>query len=103
MEVAQHVILRRDFVVMVMDIRMAQHEVISDELSNSLGFEVVTPVVMKCWGISPCSPLKFNRCVRGTCLLHLQGRIISQARSQREAGSRSKIFKTLRGGKYLLS
>jgi hypothetical protein len=34
------------------------------------------------WDITPCIPLKVNRCLRGTCRLHLQGRRISQARNQ---------------------
>jgi hypothetical protein len=37
------------------------------------------------WNITPCSPLKFNRRFRGTCRLHLQGRIISRGRKQRES------------------
>jgi hypothetical protein len=88
MELVQHIIQRRDFVLMLMDIRMAKHEVISDQLNNSLGCEAVTLVIMKCSGITPCSPLKFDRCYTGACLLHLQGRIIGQARNQREAGSK---------------
>jgi hypothetical protein len=83
-ELAQHIIQRRDFVMMIMNIRMVQH----DQLNNSLGLEAVTPVVTKCWGTAPCSPLKFNRCSRGTCLLHLHGRIIGQARNQHESGSK---------------
>jgi hypothetical protein len=67
---------------------MAQHEVISDQLNNSVGFKVVTPVVMKGWGITTCSPLKFNRCFGRTCLLHLQSRIIGQETNQLEAGSK---------------
>jgi hypothetical protein len=35
-----------------------------------------------------CSPLKFNWCFGGTYDLHLQGWRISQARSQREPGSK---------------
>jgi hypothetical protein len=34
------------------------------------------------WDITPCIPLKVNRCLRGTCRLYLQGRRISQARNQ---------------------
>jgi hypothetical protein len=33
------------------------------------------------WDITPCSPLKVNRRCGGTCVLHLQGRIISRARN----------------------
>jgi hypothetical protein len=43
------------------------------ELSNSIGSEVVTPVVMKSnifWDITPCSPLKANRRFGGTYCLH---------------------------------
>jgi hypothetical protein len=48
-------------------------------------FEILKAVVMKSsifWDITPCSPLKTNRRFRGTCRLHLQGRI-SRARNQR--------------------
>jgi hypothetical protein len=38
----------------------------------------------------PCGPLKVNRCFGGTCRLRLQGRRISQARNQREAGGKEK-------------
>jgi hypothetical protein len=55
------------------------------------GFEVLKTVVMESsifWNITPCSPLKVNRKLGGTCRLHLQGRKTSQARNQREAGSK---------------
>jgi hypothetical protein len=51
---------------------------------NHVGFEVLTAVVTKSslfWDITPCSPLKDNRRFGGTCLLHLQGWRISQARN----------------------
>jgi hypothetical protein len=38
--------------------------------------------------IMPCSPLKVNRRLGGTCRLHLQGWSICQARNQHEAGSK---------------
>jgi hypothetical protein len=38
------------------------------------------------WDITPCSQLKINQRLRGTCRLHFQGRRISQARNQREDG-----------------
>jgi hypothetical protein len=41
-----------------------------------VGFEVLTAVVMKSsvfWDITPCSPLKVNRCFGGTYRIHLQG------------------------------
>jgi hypothetical protein len=50
-----------------------------------IGFEVLTPVVMKSsifWDTTPHSPLKVNRLFGGTSLLHLQGRKICQARNQ---------------------
>jgi hypothetical protein len=56
----------------------------------NVGFEVLRAVVMKCsifWDITTCSPLKINRRFGGICRLHIQGRRISQARNQREAGS----------------
>jgi hypothetical protein len=37
------------------------------------------------WDITPCSPLKVNRRLGGTCCLHFQGRRISRARNEREA------------------
>jgi hypothetical protein len=40
------------------------------------------------WDIMSCSPLKVNQRCGGTCCLHLQGRRISQAKKQREAGSK---------------
>jgi hypothetical protein len=40
------------------------------------------------WDITPCSPLKFNRYFRGIFYLHLQVRRKTQARIQREAGSK---------------
>jgi hypothetical protein len=57
----------------------------------SVGFEVLTVVVMKnsvIWDITPCSPLKVNRRFRGTSRVHLQGRRISEARNQCEAGGK---------------
>jgi hypothetical protein len=53
-----------------------------------LRLEVLTPVVMKgsiFWDITPCSPLKINRCFWGTYSLHLQGRRISRARNQHDS------------------
>jgi hypothetical protein len=38
--------------------------------------------------ITPCGPMKVNQRCGGTRCLHLQGRRISQARNQREAGSK---------------
>jgi hypothetical protein len=52
------------------------------------GFEVLIAVVMKrfiFWDITPCSPLKVHRRFGGTCCIHFQGRIISEARTQRES------------------
>jgi hypothetical protein len=48
----------------------------SSNVVVSVGFEVLTEVVMKnssFWDITPCSLLKVNRCFRGVCRLHLQG------------------------------
>jgi hypothetical protein len=63
---------------------------------DSVGFEVLTAVVMKnstFWDIMPCSPLKVNWCFGATGPLNLQVWRISQARNQREAGS--KDFDTI--------
>jgi hypothetical protein len=43
------------------------------------------------WDIMPCSPLKANQRFGGTRCLHLQSRRISQARNQREAGSKHSL------------
>jgi hypothetical protein len=51
--------------------------------------------------ITPCSPLKINRRVGGTCRLHLHGRTKSQARNQRQAGSKRRL--TLNGLHSVLS
>jgi hypothetical protein len=58
--------------------------------SNSVGFEVLTAVVMNSstfWGITSCSPLKINWSFGGIYLLHLHGRRMSHGRSQHEDGS----------------
>jgi hypothetical protein len=50
--------------------------------------EVLAVVVMKSsvfWDMTPCSPLKVNRCFGGICRLNLQGRKISRSRNQRES------------------
>jgi hypothetical protein len=55
--------------------------------NHIVGSEVPTAVVMISsifWDITPCSPSKVSRRFGGTCRLHLQGRIISQGRNQRE-------------------
>jgi hypothetical protein len=60
-----------------------------------VGFEVHTAVVMKSsvlWDETPCGPLKGNQCFRGICLLHLQGRRISQAKNRLEAGSKQNVL-----------
>jgi hypothetical protein len=52
-----------------------------------VGFEVLTPMVMKSsifFDITPCSQLKVNRRFGRTCRPHLQGRRMSQARIQPE-------------------
>jgi hypothetical protein len=59
--------------------------------SSPLWFEVLTAVIMKStifWDITPCSPLKVNRCLGGTCRLSFQGRRISHKRNQHEVGSK---------------
>jgi hypothetical protein len=48
------------------------------DMLMSVGFEVLTTVVMKrtvFWDIISCSPLKVNRRFGGTYHLHLEGRI----------------------------
>jgi hypothetical protein len=60
-----------------------------------VGFEVLTAVFVKSyifWDITPCSPLKVNRCSGGTYRLHLQCRRISRARIQRSSHQLSRWF-----------
>jgi hypothetical protein len=55
-----------------------------------MGFEVLAAVIMKSavfWGIMSCSQLKSNPSFVGKCRLHLQGRIMGEARNQNGAGS----------------
>lgn len=40
------------------------------------------------WAITPCCSLKVDRRFRGTCQLYLQIRNMSEARNQREVGSK---------------
>jgi hypothetical protein len=40
------------------------------------------------WDITPCNPVKVNRLIGGTYRLHLQGRRLSQPKSQNEKGSK---------------
>jgi hypothetical protein len=62
---------------------------------QSVGFEVLTAVVMKnsvFWAITPCSPLKVNGRFGETSCLHLQGRRISRIINQRERRCRAELF-----------
>jgi hypothetical protein len=62
---------------------------------NNVGFEVLTPMVMKScifWDITQDNSLKLNWRFGGTCSLHLRGRRISQARSQRESRWQAELF-----------
>jgi hypothetical protein len=68
-----------------------------------VGFEVLTPVLMKSsWDITLCSSLKVNRRFGRTCRLHLQGLRMSQSRNQcesrRKAEPSSSIVKM--GARY---
>jgi hypothetical protein len=50
----------------------------AEEHNRCVGAEVLTALIMNCsilCDITPCSPLKINRCFGGTWPLHLQGRI----------------------------
>jgi hypothetical protein len=63
-------------------------------MPKHVGFEVLTPVVMKStifWDITPCSPLKVNRRFGWTYRLHYQSRRISQIRNQREENSKQSL------------
>jgi hypothetical protein len=60
------------------------------------GFEVLTAMFIKIsiyWDITPCRPLKVNRCFAETCWIHLQGRKTSWTRNLREAGSKQGSLK----------
>jgi hypothetical protein len=46
------------------------------------------------WHITPCSPLKVNRRFGGTHRLHLQLRIINQARKEHEADNKQSFEKS---------
>jgi hypothetical protein len=74
----------------VIDLRAPKRQVISESdlgimqrsrlKKGYVGFEVLTAVIVKStifWDITPCTPLKINGRIRGTYLLHLQGRRIS--------------------------
>jgi hypothetical protein len=55
-----------------------------------VGFEVLKAIATKSymfWNITPCSPVKVNRRFGGIYRLHPQGRGLSQARNQHEAGN----------------
>jgi hypothetical protein len=57
---------------------------------NSVGFELLTTGVTVSsvfWNTAQCSQMKVNRRIGGTYFLHLQGRRISQATNQSEAGN----------------
>jgi hypothetical protein len=59
-----------------------------------IGFEFLIVCVMKSSGlfdITPSGTLLVNRRFEGTYHLHLQGRRISQARNQHEAGSKQSF------------
>jgi hypothetical protein len=63
-------------------------------------FKVLTPVIIKSsifWDVTSCSPLKVNRRFGVKCRLHLQDRIVSQARNRHEADSLLRYPGTLRG------
>jgi hypothetical protein len=74
--------------------------------NKTLGFEVVTPVVMKSstfWYIMPHSPQKVKRNFGGPFRLHLQGRKISQARNQCENSLQAELLTCyLHQGGFLL-
>jgi hypothetical protein len=64
-------------------------------METSVGFEVLTAVVMKSsivWDITPCGPLSVNRRHGKTYRLNLQCRRISRARNQRESGWQAELF-----------
>jgi hypothetical protein len=64
------------------------------ELSKNVRFEVLTAVIMMSSAfcdITPCRPIKDNRCFGGTCRLQLQGWKVSRASNKQEACSKRNI------------
>jgi hypothetical protein len=56
------------------------HPLVKWRMFTNVGFKVITGVIMKSyifWDITPCCPLKVNRCFGVTSHFHLQGRRIS--------------------------
>jgi hypothetical protein len=47
------------------------------------------------WNITPCSPLKVNRCFGGTCRLYLKGRRISPAGNQCESRGQAEQLRKI--------
>jgi hypothetical protein len=65
--------------------------------NNNVGFEVLTPVVMKnsiFWNITSRSPLRVNWYFGGTYRLHLQGWKGSQAKNKHEASNKLHLLLT---------
>jgi hypothetical protein len=56
-------------------------------------FELITAMYVKSY-MKPCGPVKATRSFGGTYRLHLQGRRISQAKKQHEAGSKQILLHT---------
>jgi hypothetical protein len=72
---------------------------VTGSTASSVGFEVVTSVVIKScifWEIIPCSPLKVGRRFRGARRLCLHVRRISRARNQLEKQVISLILRPWR-------
>jgi hypothetical protein len=63
--------------------------------NTHIGFEALTTVIMKrslCWNITPFHLLRFKWRYGEKCRLHLQGRRMSQAKNQHEAGSKICLY-----------
>jgi hypothetical protein len=67
------------------DLYLARHLTISHKVGYKQ-WDFIQPLffLKDCifWDITPCIPLKVNRRFGGTCLLHLQGRTVSQGRNR---------------------
>jgi hypothetical protein len=62
---------------------------------NLVGFEVLTAVVMKStifWDVTPCSPLKVNRCFGGTYGLHFHGEKWAEQETSVRAGGKQSLL-----------
>jgi hypothetical protein len=71
------------------------YTILAENTDIFVGFEVLRAVVIEClifWDTTSCRTLKVSRRFGGTRRLHLQVLRISQARNQREAGTKLRLL-----------